>query len=328
MAFDGRQLSAFLAVATHGSLGRAAEALHITQPALSRSIKRLEARAGAALFERLARGMSLTPIGEALMPHARLMQRESELAAEEIAAQRGLAKGTIRVGAIGSAASVVLPMAIERTLRRWSNLRVTVVEGVWDALARALVAREIDLALDVAKPDSDDLCAIADCQWQDRSFIVASCGHPLQRRTALSLADTLHEKWAMPPRGTEPFMHLQQVFAAHGLGLPNVLVETRSITVLKSLITRAGFVSWMAEPICDAERMAGLIAPLPLADAVCLRTLAVFRRREGTLPTPAAMLVQALRDVAAQATAANHATPHRDPHRSGAGVHQGEAVTV
>ena len=302
MAYDGRQLQVFLAVVTHGSLGRAAEALHITQPALSRTIKRLEAQVGAALFERRTKGMSLTPIGEALLPHARLVQRESERAAEEIDALRGLAKGTIRVGTIGSAASVVLPLVIEHTLQRWPNLRVIVVEDVWDRLARALVSHEIDLALDVAKPDTDDICAVADCQWQDRSFVVAATGHALQRRRPLTLADTMNERWAVPPRGTAPFEHMRQVFAAQALGLPKVVVETRSITVLKSLITRAGFVSWMAEPICDAERMAGLIAPLPLPDAVHLRTLAVFRRREGTLPTPAAVLVQQLRELAPRAT--------------------------
>lgn len=297
MPLDGHHLNVFLTVAGCGSLGRAAEALHVTQPALSRTIKRLEAQIGAPLFERGTRGMVLTPIGEALLPHARLIQRESELAVDEIDALRGLARGVIRVGAVGSAASVVLPMAIERTLRLWPKLRVIVIEGVWDLLARALLDHEIDLALDVAKPDSDGISAIPDCDWQDRSFVVAASDHPLQRHPALTLADTLTQRWAVPPLGTGPFEHLQQVFAAQGLACPDVMVQTRSITVLKGLVTRAGFLSWMAEPICDAERMAGLIAPLPLPDSVRTRTLTVFRRARGSLPKPAAMLVQQLREV-------------------------------
>ena len=316
MAYDGRHLNAFLAVVSHGSLCRAADALHLTQPALSRTIKRLEAQVGAALFERLAKGMALTQVGEALLPHAQLMQRESELATEEIDALRGLAKGTIRVGTIGSAASVVLPTAIERTLQRWPNLRVIVVEGVSDRLARALVGHEIDLALDVARPDDEEICVVSDCEWQDRNYVVAAAGHPLQRRSALTLAETMNERWAVPPRGTDPYEHMQQVFAAHGLGLPNVLVETRSITVLKSLIVRAGFLSWMAEPICDAELMAGLIAPLPLPGAVSVRTLAVFRRRKGSLPRPAAMLVQQLREMTPPALPANRAVGPVAPARN------------
>lgn len=295
MTLDARQLSAFLAIVDHGSLGRAAEALHITQPALSRTIKRLETQLGAALFDRYSKGMALGAIGQALLPHARLLQREAAHAEEEIRAMRGLAKGTIRVGAIGSVASLVLPLAIGRVLQHWPQLQVQVLEGVWDRLADALVRHEIDLALDVDKPDSDEIVAIADCHWEDASYVVAAPGHALQRKRRLQLADTLDQRWAMPPRGTGPFEHLQQVFRAQGLAPPDIVVETRSITVLKSLIMRAGFLGWMAEPIWDAERSAGQIRALPLRGVVGRRRLTAFRRRQGLLPGPAARLVEALR---------------------------------
>src|SRR5436309_15343394 len=95
MTFDLRQLNAFLAIVSTGSLGRAAETLHVTQPALSRTIRRLEEQVGAPLFERYSKGMQLTAIGSALLPHAVLLQREAEHATEEINAMRRLAKGTI-----------------------------------------------------------------------------------------------------------------------------------------------------------------------------------------------------------------------------------------
>lgn len=296
MAFDHRQIAAFLAIVGQGSLGRAAETLHVSQPALSRLVKRLEVQVGAPLFERYSKGMALTPIGHALLPHARLMQREADAAVEEIRALRGLAKGTIRVGAIASIASLALPQAIGRVLEGFPNLRVQVLEGVWDRLAEALVKHEIDLALDVAKPDSEDIVAIADCHWEDSSHVVAAATHPLQQRTDLRLADTLAERWAVTPQGTGPFEHLRQTFAAQGLGLPNVVVETRSITVLKSLVGGAGFLGWMAAPIWAAERAAGLIRALPLQPAIdARRTLSAFRRRQGLLPAPAQKLVEALR---------------------------------
>lgn len=295
MTLDSRQLAAFLAIVDHGSLGRAAEALHITQPALSRTIKRLETQLGAALFERYSKGMAPSAIGRALLPHARLLQREAAHAEEEIRAMRGLAKGTIRVGAVGSVASLVLPLAIGRVLQRWPQLQVQVLEGVWDLLADALVRHEIDLALDVEKPDTDEIVGIADCHWEDASYIVASPSHPLQTKRRLQLADTLEHRWAMPPRGTGPVEHLQQVFREHDLPPPPIVVETRSITVLKSMIMRAGFLAWMAEPIWDAERSAGQIRALPLRGVVGRRRLTAFRRRQGLLPGPAAELVAALR---------------------------------
>jgi DNA-binding transcriptional LysR family regulator len=298
MAFDPHHLAAFLAIASRGSLGRAAEALHVTQPALSRTMQRLEAQVGAPLFERHSKGMLLTPIGQALLPHATLLQREAERATEEINAMRGLARGTIRVGAIGSVASLVLPLAIGRVLERWPGLQVHVLEGVWDRLADALVNHEIDLALDVARDGDDAIVPVADCRWQDRSYVVAAAAHPLRSKRRLALADTLDQRWATPPRGTGPFEHMQQVFLSHGLGLPNVVVETRSITMLKSLITRAGFLSWMAEPIYDAERTAGQIDRLPLPRVMGTRTLTAFRRRQGILPRPAVKLLEELRQIA------------------------------
>jgi len=300
MTFDSLQLRAFLAIASTGSLGRAAAQLHVTQPALSRTVRRLEAVVGAPVFERHSRGMQLTTIGAALLPHAELLQRSAEQAAEEIDALRGLSKGTIRVGAVGSIACLVLPLAIGSVLKKWPNLQVYVIEGVWDRLAEALVKHEIDLALGVAADSTDDVIAIADCQWNDRSHVVAAIDHPLRsRKPPLRLADTMDAPWAMLPRGTGPYEHMRQVFAAHGLGVPNVVVETRSITVLKSLVAHSGFLSWMADSIYDAERRAELVDALDIPGAMGARTLTAFRRRHGLLPGPAVQLLDELRALTA-----------------------------
>lgn len=299
MTFNLQQLHAFVTIVSSGSLGRAAEALHVTQPALSRAIRRLEDELGASLFERHSRGMHLTAVGEALLPHAIVLQREAEQAREEIDAMRGLARGTIRCGAVGSIASLVLPLAVSGVLDQWPNLRVEIIEGVWDRLADALIRREIDLALSMAVPDTDEIVAIGDCRWEDSSYVVAALDHPLRGKQGLTLADTLDAQWAIPPRGTAPFMHMEQAFAEHGLGLPNVVVETRSITVLKSLVSRSGFLSWMAEPMYVTESKSGVFDTLPLPGVVGRRTLTAFRRRHGVLPSPAVKLLEQLRQLTA-----------------------------
>ncbi|MDB6000201.1 MAG: bacterial regulatory helix-turn-helix, lysR family protein [Rhizobacter sp.] len=297
---DSHYLAAFLAVVEHGSLGRAAETLHVTQSALSRTLRRFELQIGAPLFERHSKGMALTAIGAALHPHAQALQRGARHATEEINALRGLAKGTIRVGAVGSIASLTLPLAVGRVLRQWPNLRVEIIEGVWDRLADALMRHEIDLALGVALFESPEIAPIPDCAWHDRSYVVAAVTHPLRAKKRLRLADTLGFQWAVPPRGTAPFEQVMQLFADRGLPAPTVAVETRSITALKSLITRAGFLGWMAEPIYDAERAAGLIEALPIPGVELARQLGAFCRRDGILPTPALRLLDELRLIAAE----------------------------
>jgi DNA-binding transcriptional LysR family regulator len=300
MTLDLRQLNAFLIIVSAGSLGRAADMLHITQPALSRTVRRLEQQVGAPLFERHSKGMQLTAVGSALLPHATLLLREAEHATEEINAMRGLAKGTIRVGAVGNIASLILPLAINAVLKKWSNLTVFVIEGVWDRLAEALVKHEIDLALGATTETPDEIEAIADCRWQDQSHVVAASDHPLRRKRKLTLEDTMKEPWAITPRGTAPYEHMQQVFRAHGLAPPNIVVETRSIIVLKSLVAHSGFLGWMPESIYDAERRAHLVDALNIPGAASTRTLTAFKRRRGILPAPALKLLEELRRLAAR----------------------------
>lgn len=299
MPFDLRQLEIFSAIVRAGSLGRAAADLNLTQPALSRAIQRLEQTAGAPLFERHSRGMKLTDIGEALWPRAALIEAEARQARDDIDALRGLSRGTVRVGAVASIACLVLPQAIKRLLEVSPGLRIQVIEGVWDRLADALSHHEIDLALGVDAPDTDAIVAIRDCVWQDRSFIVAAAAHPLRRAAAIRLDDTLSERWASLPPGTGPYEHLESVFADHGFGLPNIIVETRSITVLKSLVMDAGFLGWMAQPMYQAEQRAGAIEPLPIAGVERTRRLTAFRRRRGILPGPSVRLLDELRKLAA-----------------------------
>jgi DNA-binding transcriptional LysR family regulator len=220
---------------------------------------------GATLFERNSKGMRLTPVGEALLPHATLMGRVAEHASEEINALRGLAKGTIKVGGIASAVSLILPVAIQRVFTQWPNLQAQIIEGVWDRLAEALTKHEIDLALGVATVESDEIVPIADCYWKDISYVVAAMDHPLRQKKALQLGDTLQHRWACTPRGTAPFAHMQQTFKSHGLACPDVVVETRSIIALKSLVSHAGFLCWMAGPMFEDERRGQLMDALPIA---------------------------------------------------------------
>ena len=136
MALDPRQLKAFLTIVRVGSLGLAAEALHITQPALSRIVRRLESQLGVQLFERRTTGMELTSFGHALLPHATFLSEEAALAIEQINSLRGLGQGTIRIGAVASAATMLLPAVLERVLARWPNLHVQITEAVEFAQGR------------------------------------------------------------------------------------------------------------------------------------------------------------------------------------------------
>jgi hypothetical protein len=83
--------------------------------------------------------------------------------------------------------------------------------------------------------------------------------------------------------------------------MPEIVVETRSITVLKSLVARSGFLSWMAEPMYDTENKAGVLDTLNIPGVTGRRTLTAYRRRQGILPGPALKLLDELRLLTASA---------------------------
>jgi len=120
----------------------------------------------------------------------------------------------------------------------------------------------------------------------DRAQLIVRARHPLSRRAIL-------------PKGTGPFEHMKSVFARQNLALPNVVVETRSVMALKSLIGHSGFLGWMPVPMYDAERKARLIDALDIPRASDRRILTAFRRRVGMLPGPSVKLLEELRALTA-----------------------------
>ncbi|MDB5685058.1 MAG: transcriptional regulator, LysR family [Sphingomonas bacterium] len=294
MAFDDRLRDAFLAVAQHGSIGRAADALNITQPALSRVIKRLEQRLGVALFDRYASGVTLTVYGEALLPFANRMGTESSHAVEEIERLRGGSRGVLRIGTVGSPGVTFLPKIIERMTTENPELRVELLEGVLDVLEAALLDRVVDIVLAGELAEKDEILRM-NFKIEDTGSVIASTSHPVRARGPLTMADLIDVPWVMPPRGTFPRRRFEQVIADIGMRQPHVAVETRSVMMMKGLVAESGFLSWLPRPLYAAEERADLIAPLDVAGMFVNRQAYLYRRRHGSTPPVAVRFLETVR---------------------------------
>src|SRR5262245_53394154 len=262
MALDPSQLRAFLTIVRSGSLGLAAEALHVTQPALSRIVRRLETQLGVQLFERRSTGMELTSFGQALLPHATVLSEEASLAIEQINSLRGLGHGMLRIGAIGSVAVTVLPTVIERMLAQWPQLHIQITEGVEDVLEVALTNNTIDVAISGTIPESADILQVGEQKFTDRYSVISSATHPLQKRPSLALVDVVKVPWVMPPLEAEPRRQFDALIARLGVASPRVAVETRSPNVIKAMVARTHYLGWLPEPLFASEQAAGLIKRL------------------------------------------------------------------
>jgi len=144
---DIRQLTTFLHVATLGSLSRAAEHLHIAQPALGRQIKMLEEELSVALFTRHGRGMVLTAEGHTLLERASAILRLMEDARVEISSGRDAVKGTVSLGVPPTAGEVIAGPLVERFIKQHPEVTVRIVPAFSGYLLDMLQRGEVDLAV-------------------------------------------------------------------------------------------------------------------------------------------------------------------------------------
>ncbi len=297
MALDPRQLRAFLTIVRSGSLGLAAEALHVTQPALSRTIHRLETQLGVQLFERRTTGMELTSFGQALLPHATVLSEEASLAIEQINSLRGLGHGTLRIGAVGSVAVMVLPAVLERMLAQWPKLHVQITEAVEDVLEVMLTNNAIDVVISGEIAESPDILQVGEQKFTDRYAVISSATHPFQQRARISLMDVVGVPWVMPPLEAEPRRQFNALISRLGVSAPRVAVETRSPSVIKAMVARTNYLGWLPEPLIASEQAAGLVKRLHVEEMESHRRFFVYRRRRTFVPPPVQKFLETLAEI-------------------------------
>lgn len=226
------QIRHFLAVASHGSLSRAADALNMSQPGLTKSIRGLEGRLGVPLFARKARGVELTAFGEALLDHARAVDMQLRDARAEIKAMASGEAGLVVIGAGPAWLTRHLPRAVLNLVTKRPGLRFRIVGGFNGALMPALMDGKLDMIV-AALPDGDPLPGLAHVPLtRDLMTIVAGAGHPLRNRKGLRLVDLAPWPWILPTSNVLSRNRLSALFLARGLTPPVPTIEYDSLSYL------------------------------------------------------------------------------------------------
>ncbi len=183
------QLRHLIALAETGSFSRAAERVHLTQPALSRSIQTLEEELGAPLFDRIGRRAELTPVGREILERARLLVLDAQDLQDRARATARGRTGKLRVGmGSGPAALLMTPLLLQVAATR-PQWRVEVARGATELLVQRLRARTLDaLVVDLRSlPAADDLRV--ELERELRGAFMVRRGHPLARRRVLRFED-------------------------------------------------------------------------------------------------------------------------------------------
>ena len=290
----------FLAVAQHGQVRRAAAALGLSQPALTKALQRLERELGFPLFERSARGMALTPVAEQFRQRTQALRNSLGDAIKEAADLHLGAMGVLRVGVSPLYAERLFVPAALQLHRQRPAARMRVTMNLNDALLAALRLGDLDLTLSaLPRVPPDDLEATP--LMRDDLCMVVREHHPLLVRRRLRLQDLAEADWMLPGPDVAGRRSVEGRLAEAGLPPPRVVVEVSNTAgSLARLLLHSDLVSIMSETTLQGPAGAGLAA-LPMADARFTRPIGALTRRGAALPPLAQRFLDLLRENAASA---------------------------
>jgi DNA-binding transcriptional LysR family regulator len=283
---DIRDLLYFETIAGTGHLGRAAEQLGRTQPALTKCIRRLEDEIGAELFSRTGRGLQLTKVGEVLLARGSRLRFALSETLREVADFAKGAAGHVRIGAGATMAEHLLPDVTRALISRAPDVTVEILIGMSDVLRAALRDGDIDVAIGPTLKGEEQEFAVKVFGF-DEVVVVAPRGHPLCGRK-VSMEDLARYQWVLPASSVEMRRWLDQVFEANGLLGPRVQIETNSILLLPRLISETSLLSFTSTRNLHHGRVGVHLERLDIDVTTMRRYLGIIYRRHHYL-SPAAM---------------------------------------
>jgi DNA-binding transcriptional LysR family regulator len=282
--FDLHQLQAFIAVADRGTFRAAAEDIHLSPPAMSRRIEKLESILGARLFHRTTRDVKLTSLGRVFLERARSAVDDLEsamLGISDIAATRN---GRVTVACVPSAALYFLPQVISSFSQKYPAIRIRVIDESMNQTLQSVVSGESDFGIGFMSALMPDISF--ESIHKDPFVIAMRREHPLAGCKSISWAGIVGERLISVARSSGNRQLLDDVLAKAGIA-PHYAFEVSHIGTLLGMV-EAGLglaaVPRMALPL-NHDAVVGL----PLRSPTVSRSLGLLRRRGAPLRPAAAM---------------------------------------
>jgi DNA-binding transcriptional LysR family regulator len=283
-----RQLKIFEAVARLSSFSRAAAELHLTQPAVSTQIRRLEEHAGNALFEQFGKKIYLTAAGTELLQFSRAIIEQFEAADRAMQQFQGVSGGQLNVGVI-SAGDYFFPRLLVEFASRHDNVTLNFTVHNRQGLLQHIVDNLTDLAVMVRPPT--DLDTINRPFAPHPYVVVAAPSHPLVGSRQISSARLLREAFVVRERGSDTWKSMEDGFGGY-LGTLRVAMEIRSTETIKQAVIAGMGISFLSAHTVSKELEDGSLCQLDVQGFPLMLNWYVVHRRGKRLPPVA----QAFRD--------------------------------
>ena len=304
------QVETFMAVATFGGFHRAAEALHISQPAVSARIKALEESLGVRLFTRSRGGLVVSDAGRTFRPHAELLLRTASVARQAVHESQPASSTPLKIAAALSISVYFLPDVLKRFQQAHPTVIISIRPGHSKEVLEMVLndEAEIGLARSLQHPEVETISL-----REDPLLLIA---HP-RRGPPHTRSATLETVASWPlifyDHGSSDWTLTHSLFRRAGL-MPNVALEVDSIETAKRMVDRGLGLSFLPQLAVGREIRLRKLTPVKLLDTEPLqRSLDVIHPRRRPLRPEARAFLQMVKDAAAEEPFAGSAARKRSP---------------
>lgn len=289
-----RHLHTFVAVAQQGTLGRAAETLNLSQPALSKTLNELEQLTGTRLFERGRLGAQLTLVGEQFLTHAVKVLDALNSAGQALNRTEGLNNDIVRIGALPTAALGILPTVIGQFHKQQKDITLQVATMNNTMLLAGLKSGEIDIG--IGRMSDPDLMSGLNYEllFLESLKLVVRPGHPLLQET-VTLSRVMEWPVVVSPKGTVPRQNAETLLQSQGCKMPAGCIETLSASLSRQLTVDFDYVWFVPSGAVKDDLRRGVLSALPIATQGAGEPIGILTRVDATLTPGTQTLLSAIR---------------------------------
>jgi len=290
-----RDLHILLEVVNAGSMGKAADRLHVSQPVISKAIASLERTLGARLLDRNLRGISLTDYGRAALKCGVAVFDDLKRGVEEIEFIADPTVGAVRVGCSDPEFASIVSAVIDLLSPRYPRIVFQLIRADQAAPFRDLETRDVDFV--IAEPTFSEDHMVAENLYADSAVVAVGSQSPWARRRRVDLVELVDEPWLLPAPGSYISSIIVDAFRSCGLSAPQPVVVASS-HMRTALLANGRFVTAIASAMLQIGALRSSIKALPVSLPAPYRNVAIVTLKGRSLSPVAQLFIQCAREVA------------------------------
>ncbi len=293
-----KHLALLSALSNGVTLHLAAEELNISQPAATKLLKDLEETLDVLLFQRHARGLTPTPLGQAVIHYSKTVMGQMKHFTADLESKRQGGQGFLSVGAITGAVPDLVGPAIAEMKTKYPFMTIRVLGDTSDQIMQLLESHQIEFAVCRYIAAEQHSQFSFEPLGNEKLLFVASRNHAMARKKKLTLSDLMEETWVMQPLPSPTRIQLEHEFAKQNLPRPLRIIECSSVYASLQVLQKTQGVALISEPVVRDAINARKIAKLEVDHQAQLDEYGIVMRRGIDFSTPARQLAEQLRQIA------------------------------